>query len=117
MRATTSTFSPLLLLLSSRAALAADICAGNKADPGHCTTLTHGSPGGICDGPGALGGGDARGSCASTNSVPRLVVTMRPQDILDVLDEVSQRFGGSGGSFAAEGTMECQGHVVKWWVD
>ncbi|KAI0599491.1 hypothetical protein F4775DRAFT_591281 [Biscogniauxia sp. FL1348] len=48
-----------------------------------------------------------------------LSFSMANQDILDILDEVTRRFGGAhgGGAVAAEGTMECQGHVAKWYVD
>ncbi|KAI0101164.1 putative necrosis-inducing factor-domain-containing protein [Daldinia grandis] len=39
------------------------------------------------------------------------------QDIVDVIDEVIKRFAGQhGGKVQAEGTMECSGHVVRWYV-
>ncbi|KAI1137508.1 putative necrosis-inducing factor-domain-containing protein [Hypoxylon sp. FL0543] len=39
------------------------------------------------------------------------------QDILDVIDESVKRFAGQhGGKVKAEGTMNCEGHVVRWYV-
>ncbi|KAI1634769.1 hypothetical protein F4809DRAFT_651665 [Biscogniauxia mediterranea] len=47
-----------------------------------------------------------------------LTFSMTNQDILDIIDEATQRFGGAhGGAVAAEGTMQCQGHVAKWYID
>ncbi|KAI2464807.1 putative necrosis-inducing factor-domain-containing protein [Annulohypoxylon bovei var. microspora] len=39
------------------------------------------------------------------------------QDIVDLIDESISRFAGShGGRVSAEGTMQCEGHVVRWFV-
>lgn len=43
---------------------------------------------------------------------------MHNQDIVDILDEVSQRFGPlHGGRVAAEGTIRCQGFEATWAVE
>lgn len=43
---------------------------------------------------------------------------MHNQDIIDIIDEVNQRFGGlHGGNVAAEGTMNCEGHLATWYVN
>ncbi|KAI1339194.1 hypothetical protein F5Y15DRAFT_416069 [Xylariaceae sp. FL0016] len=42
---------------------------------------------------------------------------MANQDILDLVRESSSRFGADNKSFAAEGTMNCAGHEVKWYIE
>ncbi|KAF3055158.1 hypothetical protein GL218_07502 [Daldinia childiae] len=42
---------------------------------------------------------------------------MNNQDIVDVIDEVINRYAGQhDGKVQAEGTMECSGRVVRWYV-
>jgi hypothetical protein len=43
---------------------------------------------------------------------------MTNQDIIDIIDEVSKRYGSlHGGKVAAQGTMVCQGHQAVWYVN
>lgn len=43
---------------------------------------------------------------------------MDNQDIVDILDEVNKRFGSKhAGRVSARGTVKCQGHVAKWYID
>ncbi|KAI1823345.1 hypothetical protein F4861DRAFT_335945 [Xylaria intraflava] len=43
--------------------------------------------------------------------------SMANQDILDLYDESLNRFGGNhGGAISAEGTMECGGFQVNWYI-
>ncbi|KAH7116223.1 hypothetical protein B0J11DRAFT_539472 [Dendryphion nanum] len=43
---------------------------------------------------------------------------MHNQDIVDVLDEVNQRFGPlHGGRVAAQGTMVCDGRQATWYIN
>ncbi|KAK6956143.1 hypothetical protein Daesc_001415 [Daldinia eschscholtzii] len=43
--------------------------------------------------------------------------SMHNQDIVDVIDEVIKRYAGQhDGKVRAEGTMDCSGHVVRWYV-
>ena len=44
--------------------------------------------------------------------------SMANQDIVDILNAVNTQYGGlHGGSVAAQGTMECQGHQATWYVN
>lgn len=43
---------------------------------------------------------------------------MHNQDILDLIDESINKFGGThGGNVGAEGTMMCDGRKYKWIID
>ncbi|PVI00446.1 hypothetical protein DM02DRAFT_592743 [Periconia macrospinosa] len=43
---------------------------------------------------------------------------MHNQDIVDIIDDVNQKYGGlHGGKVAAEGTMNCEGHLATWYVN
>ncbi|KAI1080128.1 hypothetical protein F5B20DRAFT_540881 [Whalleya microplaca] len=57
----------------------------------------------------------SRDSATDTSSFQ---FSMHNQDILDVMDEAIKRFADQhGGKVAAEGTMVCSGHNVRWYMD
>ncbi|OTB04736.1 hypothetical protein M426DRAFT_320599 [Hypoxylon sp. CI-4A] len=63
---------------------------------------------------GACGFGVARETDADAAG---FAFSVHNQDILDVVRGSIDRFAGShDGRVSAEGTMECQGHVVRWFV-
>ncbi|KAI1379211.1 putative necrosis-inducing factor-domain-containing protein [Hypoxylon crocopeplum] len=56
-------------------------------------------------------------SRTSDRDTSQFFFDMSNQDIVDVVGGSIRRFAGAhGGRVKAEGTMDCSGHVVKWYV-
>ncbi|KAI1391880.1 putative necrosis-inducing factor-domain-containing protein [Hypoxylon trugodes] len=63
---------------------------------------------------GKCGFGIARETDSDTS---QFSFSVNNQDIVDVVGESINRFAGQhGGKVKAEGTMNCSGHVVRWFV-
>ncbi|XXH02834.1 hypothetical protein Hte_009221 [Hypoxylon texense] len=91
-------------------------CRSVLSDAGDWGVDFHGRPAGYRDEMvlADCGFGVSRQSDADTSQFSFYV---HNQDILDVIDESVRRFAGEhGGRVKAEGTMECSGYVVKWYV-
>ncbi|KAI1455533.1 putative necrosis-inducing factor-domain-containing protein [Annulohypoxylon moriforme] len=91
-------------------------CSSILSDAGDWGVDFRGQPAGFVDGMFLSGCkfGIARETDTDTSQFEFNVAN---QDIVDVIDESIKRFGGShGGKLSAEGTMNCEGHIVRWLV-
>ncbi|KAI1759883.1 putative necrosis-inducing factor-domain-containing protein [Hypoxylon sp. FL1150] len=56
-------------------------------------------------------------SRVSDSDTSQIKFNMHNQDIIDVVGQAVSRFAGKhGGKVSADGTMNCSGNVVKWYV-
>ncbi|KAI4859724.1 hypothetical protein F4820DRAFT_462250 [Hypoxylon rubiginosum] len=93
-----------------------DACRSILSDAGDWAVDFAGKPAGYRDEMvlGTCGFGVSRLSDTDTAQFSFLV---HNDDMLDVIGESLSRFAGKhGGKVKADGTMDCSGHVVKWYV-
>ncbi|KAI1211977.1 uncharacterized protein F4807DRAFT_417099 [Annulohypoxylon truncatum] len=91
-------------------------CASVLADAGDWGVDFRGQPAGYVDGMFLSGCrfGIARATDADAS---QFEITVANQDIVGVIGESIKRFGGAHeGRVSAEGTMDCEGHTVRWFV-
>ncbi|KAI1502019.1 hypothetical protein F5X99DRAFT_170734 [Biscogniauxia marginata] len=92
-----------------------DTCAAVLQDPSDWNVDFAGKPDGYRQ---PMLGHDCGFSVSRGDGEPaNLRFSMRNQDILDIIDEAVNRFGGANGRVGAEGTMNCEGHIAKWYID
>ncbi|KAI2605361.1 putative necrosis-inducing factor-domain-containing protein [Hypoxylon fragiforme] len=93
-----------------------DTCRGILSDAGDWGVDFAGRPAGWRDNM-YIGACEFSVSREKDGDASAFAFSMKNQDILDLVDESIDRFAGKhGNKVKAEGTMNCQGHVVRWYV-